>query len=323
MILLLGGSGYIGSAFVAALKQRALPFVAPRRGVSDYTRFDVLQALIKEHRPALVINAAGFTGRPNVDACETARTETLLGNSVLPAVVGSACESIGVPFGQVSSGCIYTGARVTVSGRVTIERDLNSPEFRARLHADPGSVSGFTEDDQPNFSFRFPPCSFYSGSKALGEEAIEMFAEKYVWRLRIPFDEFDCPRNYLTKLQRYTKLYENINSVSHRGDFVNACLDLWSRRAPFGAYNICNPGFVSTHEVVQVIREEIAPDRVFDFWRNDAEFYAHAAVAPRSNCILDTQKLAAAGVHLRPVRDALKHALQNWQPEPGALAPVS
>ena len=56
----------------------------------------------------------------------------------------------------------------------------------------------------------------------------------------------DNPRNYLSKIQRYAKVYDNVNSISHRGDFVHACLELWDRRAPFGAYNITNPGFVTT-----------------------------------------------------------------------------
>ena len=45
----------------------------------------------------------------------------------------------------------------------------------------------------------------------------------YLWRLRIPFDEFDNPRNYLSKVQNYAKVYDNVNSISHRGDFVSAC----------------------------------------------------------------------------------------------------
>ena len=46
-----------------------------------------------------------------------------------------------------------------------------------------------TEDDDPNFSFRSPPCSFYSGSKALGEEVLEGAENCYIWRLRIPFNQ--------------------------------------------------------------------------------------------------------------------------------------
>ena len=48
---------------------------------------------------------------------------------------------------------------------------------------------GWTENDAPNFSFRSPPCSFYSGSKALGEEVLEGAENCYIWRLRIPFNE--------------------------------------------------------------------------------------------------------------------------------------
>ncbi len=73
--------------------------------------------------------------------------------------------------------------------------------------------------------------------------------------MRIPFDQFDNPRNYLSKLQSYAKVYENVNSLSHRGDFVAACLELWRRRAPFGIYNVTNPGFVTSRQVVEMIQK--------------------------------------------------------------------
>ena len=50
-------------------------------------------------------------------------------------------------------------------------------------------------------------------------------------------------------------MYDNVNSISHRGDFARACLALWDYRAPFGAYNITNPGFVTTRQVVEMIRK--------------------------------------------------------------------
>ncbi len=180
----------------------------------------------------------------------------------------------------------------------------------------PGAIHGYTETDEPNFTFRHPPCSFYSGTKALAEEAIDGVGQSYIWRLRIPFDELDNSRNYLTKIQRYAKVYDNVNSISHRGDFVHACLELWERRAPFGAYNITNPGFVTTRQVVEMIKRIRKPNRSFDFWQNDEEFYRVAAKTPRSNCVLDVSKVLAAGVKLRPVTEALEHSLQHWKPEP-------
>ena len=56
-------------------------------------------------------------------------------------------------------------------------------------------------------------------------------------------EERDNPRNYLSKLQTYPKLYQNWNSLSHLGDFVSACLQIWEANLPGGAYNIVNPGY--------------------------------------------------------------------------------
>ena len=70
-IILLGGTGYIGQVFARELAARSLPFEAPSRARTDYTRFDVLTELLRRARPDFLINAAGYTGKPNVDACET------------------------------------------------------------------------------------------------------------------------------------------------------------------------------------------------------------------------------------------------------------
>ena len=130
--------------------------------------------------------------------------------------------------------------------------------------------------------------------------------------MRIPFDEFDSPRNYLSKVQYYPKVYDNINSLSHRGDFVAACLDLWQKRAPFGIYNVTNPGFISTRQVVEMIQSILKPARAFEFWADDTEFYKVAAKTPRSNCVMDVSKLLGAGVKMRPVEEALRESLRKW-----------
>lgn len=312
-IVLLGASGYIGSAFVTELTRRKAPFLALSRSSLDYTRFDVLLDFLRRERPAFVVNAAGYTGKPNVDACELARADTLQGNTLFPQTLAHACAVAGVPWGHVSSGCIFAGAKIAGPEGVRVEKDLTRPDVRALFDQEPARIRGFVETDVPNFSFRDGPCSFYSGTKALGEEAIHGIGQSYIWRLRIPFDEQDNPRNYLTKILKYPRVYDNVNSLSHRGDFVRACLDLWERRAPFGIYNVTNPGAVSTRQVVAQMRRTIARDREFVFWENDDEFYRLAARTPRSNCVLDVSKLLAAGVKIRPVEEALAAAMHDWQ----------
>ena len=314
MIVLLGGTGYVGGQFARTLEERGLRFVAPTRSEVDYTQFGVLRKFLEKTRPEFLINTAGYTGKPNVDACEIHWADTLQGNALFPAAAAHACAGLSIPYGHVSSGCIYSGARVMEGGRSRIERDLNQGDLPALLERDRGAFQGFTEADEPNFTFRQPPCSFYSGSKALGEEALRGVGQGYIWRLRIPFDRFDNPRNYLSKLQNYAKVYQNANSLSHRADFTAACLDLWQKRAPYGTYNVTNPGFVTTRQVVELIQKILRPARPFEYWSSDEEFYRVAAKTPRSNCILDVTKLLEAGVEVRPVEEALVDSLKNWVP---------
>ncbi len=287
MIYLLGGSGYVGMAYQALLQRKDIPFRNLRRAEFDYTDTAALTALLQAEKPEFLINAAGYTGKPNVDACELHRAECLFGNAVLPGRIAEACTAAGVPWGHVSSGCIYNGAR---------------PDG-----------AGFTEEDAPNFSFRAPPCSFYSGTKALGEEVLTGRTEVYLWRLRIPFNEVDNPRNYLTKLLRYPTLLEATNAISQLDEFCAATFACWEKRIPFGTYNVTNPGQVTTREIVALIRQTGVSHKDFVFFRDEADFMHQAAKTPRSNCVLDSSKLARAGIALTEVHEAVARDLRRWR----------
>ena len=131
MILLLGASGYIGEAFAKELQRRKKDFLPMSRRQVDYTRFEVLLEFLNTKKPAFVINAAGYTGKPNVDACELHKADTLQGNSLFPQTVAHACSAAGIPWGHVSSGCIYSGAKVVENGSTRMEKDLTKPQLRA------------------------------------------------------------------------------------------------------------------------------------------------------------------------------------------------
>ena len=287
MIYLLGGSGYVGSAYQALLHRKGVPFRTLRRADFDYTDTPALTALLRREKPDFLINAAGYTGKPNVDACELHKAECLFGNAVVPGRIAAACAAAGVPWGHVSSGCIFTGAR---------------PDG-----------SGFTETDPPNFTFRTNNCSFYSGTKALGEEALVGAPDVYLWRLRIPFNEVENPRNYLTKLLRYPTLLEATNSISQLDEFVAATFACWEKRVPFGTYNVTNPGQVTTHEVVELIKQTGVSRKEFVFFKDETDFMAKAAKTPRSNCVMNSAKLAAVGIPLTEVHEAVARDLHRWR----------
>lgn len=287
MIFLIGGNGYLGQAFQRELTERFIPFKVLSRSELDYTRFEVLHLFLKEHRRSvrLVINLAGLTGVPNVDWNEYHRAQTILANVVLPETISNACLALDLPMAQLSSGCVY---------------DAPSP---------PG---GFTERDPANFTFA-TRCSFYSGSKAISEELLRNNPMVFIWRLRMPFSEVSHPKNLLAKLLAYHKIFDSPgNSLSHLGESVKACVDLWEGGAPYGIWHVTNPGTATNRQIVEMIQRILKPEREFEFYHSDAAFEAETS-APRSNCILDSRKLAAAGVKLQDVRAALQESLDNWE----------
>lgn len=287
MIYLLGGSGYVGSAYQAFFDQNGICYRNFKRTEVDYGDVKTLTAALRADKPSFLINAAGYTGKPNVDACELHKAECLEGNAVLPGKIAEACAAAGVPWGHVSSGCIYTGTR---------------PDG-----------SGFTELDAPNFTFRQNNCSFYSGTKALGEEVLASAPKIYIWRLRIPFDHREGPRNYLTKVMSYKRLLDATNSISHLQEFVAATFACWEKRVPFGIYNVTNPGQVTTRQVVEHILASGILKKDFYFFNNESEFMEFAAKTPRSNCVMSSAKLASVGITMTEVNEMIVRDLKCWE----------
>ena len=284
-VVILGFTGYLGSSFCRAVDGKGFRPIGLSRAEVDYTRVDELTRFLGDCKPDFLINAAGYTGKPNVDACEKDQSECLFGNAVLPGRIRQACERHGIRWGHLSSGCIFSGER-------------------------PGG-GGWREEDEPNFCFRSPPCSFYSGSKALGEEVLEGAEDCYVWRLRIPFNEEPIPRNYLQKLLSYENLLEAENSISHLDEFVESCLKCMELEVEPGIYNFTNQGSVTTREVTDWMLEEGVTDKEFSFFSDEADFMERAASTPRSNCVLDTSKAEKAGLGMRPVEEAVRDSLRK------------
>ncbi len=287
-ILLLGASGYIGQAFTNELARRSCEAIPLSRAQVNYCDFNTLRDYIRDELGGIdfLINAAGYTGQSSIDQCEIEKDATLRGNLLLPQMLSHLAVAEDFLWLQVGTGCLYQG--------------------------DNGG-SGYTEEDPPNFCFSAPSCNFYCGVKALAERVLLEDPRCYIARLRIPFDKFDDSRNYLTKLLTYEKVYVNVNTISHRGDFVRACMDLYEQDAPRGIYNITNPGAMNTRDIMAMMEKILQPSREFKYWESDDEFYKFAK-SPRSNCVLNMARLESTGIQMRPLKEAIKDSLMNWTP---------
>lgn len=288
MYIVLGKNGYIAEAIIKELKCRKLNYLAFSRSDLDYTDFRKFQDYYHINynnasnptKNSIIINCAGYIGKPNVDACELNKSDTIMGNVVFPTNLANHCSTNSSTLVQISSGCIYNGYE-----------------------------KNFSEDDNPNFTFKNG--SFYSGSKSLCERMILKHNPlSYIFRLRIPFDEYPSPRNYLTKLLSYDTLLDAQNSLSHRGDFAKHAIDLLEQKVPHGIYNITNRGSVTTKDVVDLIKKHNLSNKDFVFFDNLKSF-EEKTVAPRSNCVLNTAKLEKY-VKTRTVTEALEESLSKY-----------
>jgi hypothetical protein len=61
------------------------------------------------------------------------------------------------------------------------------------------------------------------------------------------------------------------------------------------------------------MKEEGVADKDFQFFKNEKDFIAKAAITPRSNCVMSTTKSETAGIGLRPVEEAVRDSLRKMR----------
>ena len=211
MKILVVGRGWVGNKVVSHLVRLKQEVVS----VSHVSAISTLSA----QRFDWVINCAGVTGTPNVDACEFNRLTTYEGNTIFPIQLYHECEQRNIRFGHVSSGCIYQGTITTV-------------------------------DAPPNYFG-----STYSISKGISDTYLKNNAQ--VYRIRMPFTAVNEPKNYLVKVRNYAKNAKLIeggaNSLTHLDDATQVIAELVVQHQPNGYYNLVNAGSITMHELVEMM----------------------------------------------------------------------
>lgn len=287
MIVLLGAGGYVGSAIAGKLRQLNSDYLAPSHGELDLTSKDAVAAWFANKNPEFVINAVGFTGRPNIDGTEVEKWHCLQANTIVPGVLAEVLGTSGIRWGHVSSGCIFNGTR--------------------------SDGSGFTEEDEPEFAMSDPRAGWYAKTKWMAEKLLQNVPGVLIWRLRIPFSPVDHERNYLTKLMRYERLLEVRNSISQLEEFAAAAVRSLEAEIPDGTYNVTNPGSILTSEVAEALAKHGICHKKFRYFRDENEFMTAPGRVYRANCILNPEKLASHGIRMLEVHDSLEKTLLTWK----------
>ncbi|KAF9685766.1 hypothetical protein SADUNF_Sadunf03G0088100 [Salix dunnii] len=271
--LIYGRSGWIGGLLGKLCQSQGIDFTY---GSGRLENRPSIEADIAAVHPSHVFNAAGVTGRPNVDWCESHKVETIRTNVVGTLTLADVCREKGLVLINYATGCIF-------------EYDSSHPL---------GSGIGFKEEDTPNFIG-----SYYSKTKAMVEDLLKNYENVCTLRVRMPIScDLANPRNFITKITRYEKVVNIPNSMTILDELLPISIEM-AKRNLTGIYNFTNPGVVSHNEILEMYRDYIDPKFT---WKNfTLEEQAKVIVAPRSNNELDTVKLKQEFPELLPIKESL------------------
>lgn len=274
--------------------------------IADKIKFNIklIDVLLEVHKPDVLINCIGKTGRPNVDWCESNKEETALGNVAMPILLAEVCAKKSIHLIQIGSGCIFYGESPNfhhVQADGLPMPDTTSGSFTVTLPAKKID-DGWKEDDFAN------PKSYYSKTKYACDLALNNMKNVTTLRIRMPISSKNTPRNFINKIKEYKQLIDIPNSVTFMDDLVK-CIDWVAKGGYTGLFHVTNPEPISATQVMREYQKYV-PEHIFEII--DEIQLDKLTIAKRSNCILNTNKLNEAGFHMTPSMEALKDCMAKY-----------
>ncbi|KAF7193557.1 Bifunctional dTDP-4-dehydrorhamnose 3,5-epimerase/dTDP-4-dehydrorhamnose reductase [Pseudocercospora fuligena] len=281
--LIWGGNGWVAGQLKALLEEQG------KEVHTTTIRMENAAEVSKELesiRPSHVLNAAGCTGRPNVDWCEDNKAQTVRSNVIGTLMLADLCNQMSIHCTVFATGCIY-------------QYDERHPIGGA----------GYTEEDPPNFTD-----SFYSMTKGHVEPILSSYDNVLILRMRMPVSDDLHARNFVTKISKYERVVNIPNSNTILHDLLPVSIAL-AEHGDSGVFNFTNPGAISHNEVLTLFRDIIRPG--FS-WKNfSLEEQSQIIKAGRSNCMLDTSKLEGKaksyGLAIPEVHEAYRSCFQRMK----------
>ena len=161
----------------------------------------------------------------------------------------------------------------------------------------PGNA-GFTEEDVPNFTG-----SYYSHTKAMVENLLKAYPNVLTLRVRMPIvGDLLYPRNFVTKIIKYEKIIDIPNSMTVLPELLPYSVTM-AERGLTGIMNFTNPGAISHNEILELYKEYV--DEEFTWENFSVEEQAKVIVAPRSNNMLETGRIAGEFPGILGIRESL------------------
>jgi len=274
-ILIFGARGQVGRELMALAAARKIAAVGLSRSEASIADNYTVRSAIDTQRPAVVVNAAGYTA---VDRAERDAESATVANVTGPAILAAACADAGVPLIHLSSAYVFDGLKKTP----------------------------YVETDRVN------PLGVHGRTKAEGEAKIREAAKRHVI-LRSSWIYGVYGRNFLRTILRLAGERDELKMVADQFGCPTASIDLAEailvvvrkladKPNTSGTFHFAGSGRATwlgfAEEIVR--RQTIFTGRTPKVTAISTAEYPSAAKRP-TNCELDSSKFATTfGYKARP-----------------------
>jgi len=231
-VLLLGGSGLVGSAIARIFVEAGYRIDAPSHQEFDLNDLDKIVPGVEARSPELIINCAAMLGHEN---CETHPEAALHLNALAPKQLAIAAEKLAIPMVQISTSAVFDGRKPTP----------------------------YVESDQP------APVNMYGGSKYLGECFVRANCSRsYIVRLPMVFGSGGKGGSFIErmveKIRRGDQLWGTTDEFNTPLNNLAAALRVAEilRTSLPGCYHLSGGGLISLHGLLNFLASALRQSQV-------------------------------------------------------------
>ncbi len=231
-LLVLGGSGMVGTAVEAVCSRRGIPCVCPAHGAVDITsRSQVTQALDAYH-PTVVVNCVAI---PSIEPCERDPAAAVALHCSAVAHLARECQRRYMTLVQPGTHAVFDGLK-------------DSP---------------YTEDDPVRAT------GVYGATKILSEKlAAACCTRHHIPRFPTLFgSRRNESQGFVDKVLRWLaegrelKIAEDrMDSPTYSMDAAATVIDMVAEGAPWGVYHVANDGWISYYGFVVKLKMLVGSD---------------------------------------------------------------
>lgn len=292
-ILVTGSTGQVGFELLRSL-QGLGRIVAPGRQAFDLSDFDQMRRVVRELKPALIVNPAAYTA---VDQAETDVDAAIKMNGEAPGVLAEEARRVGAALFHFSTDYVFDGTK-----------------------------DGAYEEDDPT-----SPLNVYGKSKLAGELAIEQVGGKY-FVFRTSWVYGARGRNFLRTMLRLAAERSELNIVADQvgaptwsGTIAALTAQIatqglvehgddpgwWAERA--GVYHLTAGGSTSWAGFAEAIFELAVPAQRPTVKPIESGEYPTPAQRPKNSRLSNSRLALMFGVRAPDWREALRVCVANLQ----------